>query len=67
MLFRHECGRMASCLHFRLDFPLPGVGVLALARFGTVGLSVLSAFDTVKTDHGYRCDVWLVGADDVSN
>jgi hypothetical protein len=64
---RHECWRMKTCLFFRADFPMPGARVLALTRFGTAGLSAMSVFDTLKTGHGYRRGLGLVGAGDVSN
>jgi hypothetical protein len=58
---------MTSCLHFHLDFPMPGVSALVLTRFGTAVLSAMSVFDTVKTSCGYRRSLGLVGAGDVSN
>jgi hypothetical protein len=51
---RHECSRMASCRHFRVDRPLPGGGAAALTRFGTHRLSALSGFETVQIQRGYR-------------
>ena len=53
---------MTSCLYFRADFPMLGARAFALTRFGTAGLSALSAFDTP-----YQCDGGFVGTDDVSN
>src|SRR5438552_2595525 len=52
---RLEWWRMTGCSHFIDDPREPRASVAALTRFGTVRLSVMSAFDTVWVIHGYRC------------
>jgi len=46
---------MTGCSHFIIDPREPRASVAALIRFGTALLSVMSAFDTLRVIHGYRC------------